>query len=59
MASSDIANILGRTGTVAYITQEVGSSNYWLHVTDFHQVIWGANEPIQPSEYVQNGNVQE
>lgn len=59
MASSDIANILGRTGTVGYITQEVSSSDYWSHITYFHQVIWGYNEPIQPSEYVQNGNVQE
>jgi hypothetical protein len=44
MASSDIANILGRVGPVEYITQEV---------------IWGDGEPVQPGEYVQNGNVQE
>jgi hypothetical protein len=41
MAATDIANILSRLTTKpAYITQEV---------------IWGAGEPIQPSEYVGNG----
>ncbi|KAJ7108322.1 glycoside hydrolase [Mycena epipterygia] len=45
MAATDIANILSRlTSKPAYITQEV---------------IWGAGEPIQPSEYVGNGDVQE
>ncbi|PVG03687.1 glycoside hydrolase [Serendipita vermifera] len=44
IASSDLSNILGRVGPVPYITQEV---------------IYGNNEPVQPSEYVQNGNVQE
>ncbi|KAJ7443200.1 glycoside hydrolase [Mycena galericulata] len=40
MAASDINNILGRLTAKPYITQEV---------------IWGAGEPIQPSEYVGNG----
>ncbi|KAJ7443711.1 glycoside hydrolase [Mycena latifolia] len=41
IAATDIANILSRlTTTPTYITQEV---------------IWGAGEPIQPSEYVGNG----
>lgn len=44
IASGDINNILGRLSFRPYITQEV---------------IWGAGEPIQPSEYVQNGDVQE
>ncbi|CAG7848691.1 Alpha-amylase; AltName: Full=1,4-alpha-D-glucan glucanohydrolase; Flags: Precursor [Serendipita indica DSM 11827] len=44
IASSDITNILSRVGPVPYITQEV---------------IYGDNEPIQPSEYVANGAVQE
>ncbi|KAK7461494.1 hypothetical protein VKT23_008668 [Stygiomarasmius scandens] len=42
--TNDIANILGRLDSAPYITQEV---------------IFGAGEPIQPSEYVQNGDVQE
>ncbi|KAF7349720.1 Alpha-amylase [Mycena sanguinolenta] len=44
MAATDIANILSRLTAKPYITQEV---------------IWGAGEPIQPSEYVGNGDVQE
>ncbi|KAF7348958.1 Glycoside hydrolase [Mycena venus] len=44
MPATDIANILSRLTTKPYITQEV---------------IWGAGEPIQPSEYVGNGDVQE
>jgi hypothetical protein len=44
MAAGDVGNILSRAGAVDYITQEV---------------IFGAGEPIQPSEYVGNGNVQE
>ncbi|KAJ7693086.1 glycoside hydrolase [Mycena rosella] len=40
MPATDIANILGRLTAKPYITQEV---------------IWGAGEPIQPSEYVGNG----
>ncbi|KAF7292118.1 Alpha-amylase [Mycena indigotica] len=44
IASSDIANILSRLSSKPYITQEV---------------IWGSGEPIQPSEYVGNGDVQE
>ncbi|TFK33166.1 glycoside hydrolase [Crucibulum laeve] len=42
--AGDIANILSRLTTKPYITQEV---------------IWGSGEPIQPSEYVGNGDVQE
>ncbi|KAF7328520.1 Alpha-amylase [Mycena venus] len=42
--STDLANILSRLTAKPYITQEV---------------IWGAGEPIQPSEYVGNGDVQE
>ncbi|KAF5328568.1 hypothetical protein D9758_017730 [Tetrapyrgos nigripes] len=42
--TADIANILSRLTSKPYITQEV---------------IFGAGEPIQPSEYVQNGDVQE
>ncbi|KAK0197757.1 glycoside hydrolase family 13 protein, partial [Armillaria mellea] len=42
--TNDIANIKSRFTSLSYITQEV---------------IWGAGEPIQPSEYVQNGDVQE
>ncbi|KAJ7056015.1 glycoside hydrolase [Mycena amicta] len=44
MAATDIASILSRLTSKPYITQEV---------------IWGAGEPIQPSEYVGNGDVQE
>ncbi|KAF8878446.1 glycoside hydrolase [Infundibulicybe gibba] len=44
MPATDIQNILGRLTAKPYITQEV---------------IWGAGEPIQPSEYVINGDVQE
>ncbi|KAK0199513.1 glycoside hydrolase [Desarmillaria ectypa] len=44
IATNDIANIKSRFSSSPYITQEV---------------IWGAGEPIQPSEYVQNGDVQE
>ncbi|THV01328.1 glycoside hydrolase [Dendrothele bispora CBS 962.96] len=42
--TDDIANILGRLTAKPYITQEV---------------IFGAGEAVQPSEYVQNGDVQE
>lgn len=42
--AGDISNILGRLSRKPYITQEV---------------IFGAGEPIQPSEYVGNGDVQE
>ncbi|CAE6435393.1 unnamed protein product, partial [Rhizoctonia solani] len=42
--ASDIANILGRLTAKPYITQEV---------------IFGAGEPILPSEYTGNGDVQE
>ncbi|KAJ7056051.1 glycoside hydrolase [Mycena amicta] len=44
MPAADIANILSRLTSKPYITQEV---------------IWGSGEPIQPSEYVGNGDVQE
>lgn len=44
MAAADLGNILSRAGAVEYITQEV---------------IFGGGEPIVPSEYVANGNVQE
>ncbi|GLB36842.1 putative alpha-amylase [Lyophyllum shimeji] len=44
IATGDINNILSRLSRFTYITQEV---------------IWGAGEPIQPSEYLQNGDVQE
>ncbi|KAF9045781.1 glycoside hydrolase [Hymenopellis radicata] len=44
IASGDIANILSRLNTTPYITQEV---------------IFGAGEAVQPSEYVSNGDVQE
>ncbi|KAJ7615917.1 glycoside hydrolase [Roridomyces roridus] len=45
MPATDIANILSKLTTKpGYVTQEV---------------IWGAGEPIQPSEYVGNGDVQE
>ncbi|KAF5365431.1 hypothetical protein D9758_010853 [Tetrapyrgos nigripes] len=44
MPTTDIANILSRLTSRPYISQEV---------------IFGAGEPIQPSEYVQNGDVQE
>ncbi|KAJ1307095.1 hypothetical protein OPQ81_001213 [Rhizoctonia solani] len=42
--AGDIANILGRLNAKPYITQEV---------------IYGSGEPIQPSEYTGNGDVQE
>lgn len=42
--ASDIANILSRLSRIPYITQET---------------IWGAGEPIQPTEYVGNGDAQE
>ncbi|KAG8709015.1 hypothetical protein FRC11_005970 [Ceratobasidium sp. 423] len=42
--ADDIANILGRLTSKPYITQEV---------------IFGSGEPIQPSEYTGNGDVQE
>jgi hypothetical protein len=42
--TDDIANILSRLSSQPYITQEV---------------IFGEGEPIQPSEYTQNGDVQE
>ncbi|KAK7047174.1 hypothetical protein VNI00_006840 [Paramarasmius palmivorus] len=42
--ATDLANILGRLNSSPYVTQEV---------------IFGAGEPIQPSEYVGNGDVQE
>ncbi|PPQ71147.1 hypothetical protein CVT26_010840 [Gymnopilus dilepis] len=44
MAATDVANMTGRLSKAPYITQEV---------------IWGAGEPIQPSEYVGIGDVQE
>ncbi|KAJ7223444.1 glycoside hydrolase family 13 protein [Mycena pura] len=44
IAASNISNILGRLTAKPYVTQEV---------------IWGAGEPIQPSEYVGNGDVME
>ncbi|PVG03693.1 glycoside hydrolase [Serendipita vermifera] len=44
MPTADIANILSRVSSPGYISQEV---------------IWGSGEPIQPSEYVANGQVQE
>ncbi|QRV89259.1 alpha-amylase [Ceratobasidium sp. AG-Ba] len=44
IATGDINNILGRLNSKPYITQEV---------------IYGAGEPIQPSEYTSNGDVQE
>ncbi|CEL62905.1 alpha-amylase [Rhizoctonia solani AG-1 IB] len=44
IASGDIANILGRLTSRPYITQEV---------------IFGSGEPILPSEYTGNGDVQE
>jgi len=40
IAASDLANILGRLTSKPYITQEV---------------IFGAGEAVQPSEYVGNG----
>jgi hypothetical protein len=43
MPATDIANILSRLTTKPYITQEV---------------IWGSGEPIQPSEYVGNGELR-
>ncbi|CAE6399554.1 unnamed protein product, partial [Rhizoctonia solani] len=42
--AADIANILGRLSSAPYVTQEV---------------IYGSGEPIQPSEYTGNGDVQE
>ncbi|KAG8714253.1 hypothetical protein FRC09_017824 [Ceratobasidium sp. 395] len=44
IAAGDISNILGRLSSKPYITQEV---------------IYGAGEPISPSEYTGNGDVQE
>ncbi|KAA1471760.1 glycoside hydrolase [Dentipellis sp. KUC8613] len=44
IAATDLANITSRLSKVPYITQEVE---------------WGAGQPIQPSEYVGIGNVQE
>ncbi|KAL0572053.1 hypothetical protein V5O48_009911 [Marasmius crinis-equi] len=44
IAAGDIANILGRLDSKPYVTQEV---------------IFGAGEPVMPSEYVGNGDVQE
>lgn len=44
MAAVDMGDILSRAGPVDYITQEV---------------IFGGGEPVQPSEYTANGNVQE
>ncbi|QRV77964.1 alpha-amylase [Ceratobasidium sp. AG-Ba] len=44
MPAADIASILSRLSSKPYITQEV---------------IFGAGEPILPSEYVGNGDVQE
>ncbi|TRM56873.1 glycoside hydrolase superfamily [Schizophyllum amplum] len=44
IATDDIANILSRLNSTPYITQEV---------------IYGDGEPITPSEYTQNGDVQE
>jgi hypothetical protein len=43
MASGDIANILSRLSSRPYITQEV---------------VWGAGEAVQPSEYIGKGVVQ-
>lgn len=42
IAAIDLQNILARLNSTPYITQEV---------------IWGAGEPIQPSEYVMNGEL--
>ena len=42
IASGDIANILSRLSSSPYVTQEV---------------IWGAGEAVQPSEYIDNGTV--
>ncbi|KAF8596149.1 alpha-amylase-domain-containing protein [Ceratobasidium sp. AG-I] len=44
MAAGDISNILGRLTSKPYVTQEV---------------IFGSGEPILPSEYTANGDVQE
>ncbi|KIM89391.1 carbohydrate-binding module family 20 protein [Piloderma croceum F 1598] len=44
IAATDLANITSRFTSTPYITQEV---------------IWGSGEPIQPSEYVDIGSVQE
>ncbi|KAJ7093290.1 glycoside hydrolase family 13 protein [Mycena belliarum] len=44
IAATDIAAILARLTSRPYVTQEV---------------IWGAGEAVQPSEYVGNGDVQE
>ncbi|KAK6966504.1 glycoside hydrolase superfamily [Favolaschia claudopus] len=43
IAASDLADIIGRLTKPVYISQET---------------IWGAGEPIQPSEYVGNGQFQ-
>ena len=42
IAATDLANITSRFNSTPYITQEV---------------IWGAGEPIQPSEYVDIGMI--
>ncbi|KAF8812947.1 glycoside hydrolase family 13 protein [Phlegmacium glaucopus] len=44
IAAADIRNILSRLSSTPYITQEVP---------------FGAGQPVQPSEYVGNGDVQE
>ncbi|KAI0765066.1 glycoside hydrolase [Fomes fomentarius] len=44
IATGDIANILSRLNSTPYISQEV---------------IYGAGEPVTPSEYTGNGDVQE
>ncbi len=44
IAADDLANITSRFSSSPYITQEV---------------IWGAGEAVQPSEYVGIGDVQE
>ncbi|KAJ7212586.1 glycoside hydrolase [Mycena pura] len=44
IAASNISNILGRLSAKPYVTQEVH---------------WGAGQPIQPPEYLVNGDVQE
>ncbi|TFY72139.1 hypothetical protein EVG20_g879 [Dentipellis fragilis] len=44
IAATDLADITSRLSKIPYITQEVE---------------WGAGQPIQPSEYVGIGNVQE
>lgn len=60
IASSDIANIFSRVGPIPYVTQEESYMHLgtW-NLPDNLQVIYGDNEAVQPSEYVQNGAVQE